>query len=263
MTGLVERQREHFNSIAGRYRAARAGGNHVVLKELIWSEFLRDKLQLRQPGMRVLDAMCGYADANGMLRRQLGVDFAYSGFDYSDDVVARVRRDDPDLDVWQADATGFRADRSYDLVVLIGGLHHVHHAAARTLSNLVSAIRPGGHFLSFEPTHGNPVSGAIRDAVYRRNPLFDAETEHGFAVGELMAMFERAGLVNVDVFYPGLVAYILYYNPDAFPKLNVGGPRAVRRLFSVERPFLRSVMARALSFATMSLWRKPDREEAR
>jgi hypothetical protein len=57
--------------------------------------------------------------------------------------------------------------------------------------------------------------------------------------------------------YPGLAAYVLYYNPDAFPALNFGGPETVRRLFALERPFLRSAAARTLSFATLSLWRKP------
>lgn len=257
MTSLVERQREHFNSIADTYFSARLDANHRALKHLIWSEFLRDKSLLKTPNLSVLDAMCGYADANGILREHLGGDIAYSGFDYSDEVIARVRREHPDLDVWQADATEFRPGRSYDLVVLIGGLHHVHHAASRALGNLAAAIRPGGHFLSFEPTHGNRVFGAVRDAIYRRNALFDAATERGFSVSELFAMFEGVGLERVDVLYPGLLSYMLYYNPDAFPKLNVGSPRAVRFLFSLERPFMRSVAARTLSFATLSLWRKP------
>lgn len=259
MTSLVERQREHFNSIAGTYFSARLNANHRELKRLIWSEFLRDKQQLKIPSLSVLDAMCGYADAKAILSEHLGGDIAYSGFDYSDEVIAGLRRDSPGLDVWQGDATEFHPSRSYDLVVLIGGLHHVHNAAARTLANLAAAVRAGGHFLSFEPTHGNRVFGAVRNAIYRRNALFDAATERGFSVNKLFAMFEDAGLVKVDVLYPGLLSYILYYNPDAFPKLNVGGPRAVARLFAAERPFMRSAGARVLSFATLSLWCKPDR----
>lgn len=256
MMSLVEKQREHFNGIADAYYTARQHANHLELKRLIWSEFL-GKSPLAGRELTVLDAMCGHADAAAILREHLKGNIAYSGFDYSDEVVARVRQDNPGLDVRQADATEFRPTQSYDLVVLIGGLHHVHHAAERALRNLVGAIRPGGYFLSLEPTHGNPLFAAIRNAIYRRNRLFDADTERGFSVAELVAMFERAGLERVDVMYPGLLSYILYYNPDAFPKLNVGGTNAVRRLFAAERPFLRSAAARALSFATLSLWRKP------
>ncbi|MEO8667449.1 MAG: class I SAM-dependent methyltransferase [Bauldia sp.] len=260
MTGLVEKQREHFNGIAATYYAARRGANHLALKDLIWAEFLRDKAVLRRPGLTVLDAMCGHADAHDLLSRHLGIDVAYSGFDYSDEVVARVQRENPDLEITQADATTFRPTRQYDLVTLIGGLHHVHDAATEALTRLATAVRPGGHFLSFEPTHGNSVFGAVRNAVYRRNALFDADTEQGFSTRSLFAMFERAGLERVDVLYPGLLSYVLYYNPDAFPKLNVGGPGAVRRLFALERPFMRGALARTLSFATLSLWRKPEPE---
>jgi SAM-dependent methyltransferase len=257
MTSLVEQQREHFNRIADTYYSARQHLNHRTLKDLIWSTFLSDKSSLWTSDLAVLDAMCGYADAEALVRKFIRNDIRYSGFDYSDEVVEHVRRDHPEFNVWQADATAFRPERGYDLVVLIGGLHHVHREAPRALSNLADALKPGGHFLSFEPTHGNPVTAAIRKSVYRRNSLFDAETERGFSVGELFSMFRTAGLEPVDAIYPGLLSYTLYYNPDAFPGLNVGGPKAVRRIFSLEQPFMRSALARTLSFATLSLWRKP------
>lgn len=257
MTSLVEQQREHFNRIADEYFSARRNPNHLALKKLIWSEFLRDKHELKKPGLRVLDAMCGYADAYPMLRQQLHEKIEYSGFDYSDEVVRRVQRDNPGLRVWQADATVFHTKHTYDLVVLLGGLHHVHHAAAHTLEGLAAAVKPGGYFLNLEPTHGNRLFARVRNAIYRRNSLFDAATEHDFGARELSAMFGRAGFEPVDIMYPGLLTYVLYYNPDAFPKLNVGGEAMVRFLFGIERPFLRTALARTLSFATLSLWRKP------
>jgi SAM-dependent methyltransferase len=258
MTSLVEIQREHFNSIAEKYFSARLNANHLALKQLIWAEFLRDKAPLKKAGLSVLDAMCGYADANAILREHLHKEIDYSGFDYSDEVIERVRRDNPDLRVWRADATEFRSEKNYDLIVLLGGLHHVHHAASDTLKRLAAAIRPGGYFLSLEPTHGNRIFGAVRKAIYRRNALFDAMTERDFSVRELFSMFADAGLQPIDAIYPGLLSYVLYYNPDAFPKLNLGSPRTVRFLFTLEQPFLRSFIARKLSFATLSLWRKPD-----
>ena len=257
MTSLLERQRTHFNSIAGRYRSARLGANHRALKSLMWSDFLRDKVELKRPGLSVLDAMCGYADAYAIVREHLSSDFDYSGFDYSDEVVALVRHENPGLRIEHADVTRFSPARTYDLVIVLGGLHHIRHAAADTVKRLAGAIRPGGWFLSLEPTHGNRLFGTLRKAIYRRNPLFDAATEQDFAVGELMAMFEAAGLDLVDVMYPGLLSYVLYYNPDAFPQLNVGSTRTVRFLFSIERPLMRSVVGRVLSFATLSLWRRP------
>jgi SAM-dependent methyltransferase len=257
MTSLNEQQRAHFNSIADRYRSARSGDNHLELKRLMWSDFLSDKTDLKRPGISVLDAMCGYADAHGILCEHLGANIDYTGLDYSDEVIAQVRRERPGLNVLHADVTAYAASRTYDLVVVFGGLHHVHHAAADTVTRLAAAIRPGGWFLSLEPTHGNRLFGAVRNAIYRRNTLFDERTERDFSVEELRAVFEGAGLELVDVTYPGLLAYVLYYNPDAFPRLNVGGPRAVRFFHSIDRRLMRTGLGRWLSFATLSLWQKP------
>jgi SAM-dependent methyltransferase len=257
MTSLLERQRAHFNSIAGRYRAARQDENHVELKRLMWSEFLRNKDYLNRPGLTVLDAMCGYADALPILREHLSPDLDYSGFDYSDEIVASVRRENPDVRIAHADVTSFSDGRAYDLVVLLGGLHHVHHAAPEAVRRLAAVVKPGGWLLNLEPTHGNALFGAIRRSIYRRNALFDAGTERGFSVSELTALFTGVGLEPVDIMYPGLLSYVLHYNPDAFPALNRGDTRAVRFLFALERPLMRSRLARVLSFATLSLWRRP------
>jgi hypothetical protein len=123
--------------------------------------------------------------------------------------------------------------------------------------NLAPGLRPGGLFINLEPTHGNPVTKAVRDRIYRRNALFDERTERAFGVGELYAMFRGAGLELVEAQHPGLLSYVLYYNPDAFPNLNLGGERCVRAAFALDRPFLRTFVGRRLSFATLTLWRKP------
>jgi hypothetical protein len=70
-------------------------------------------------------------------------------------------------------------------------------------------------------------------------------------------MFRGAGLVERYRSHPGLLAYVLYYNPYAFPRLNVGGVGAVDLLYALERPFHRSPVGRVLSFATLSIWRRP------
>ena len=63
--------------------------------------------------------------------------------------------------------------------------------------------------------------------------------------------------------WPGLASYVLYYNPDAFPSLNLGGERAVRTAFALDRPFFRTPIGRFFSFATLSLWRRPDKPVTR
>jgi SAM-dependent methyltransferase len=251
-------QRAHFNRIADWYRDARSGGNHVVLRDLIWREVLSRGVLPADRTLRVMEPMCGYADGYEILSRYSARPIEYAGFDYSDRIVSELKAWRPDLDVVQADVTAYRpAPASADVVILIGGLHHVPDRAGDVVAALAPALSPGGLFVNFEPTNGNPLFRRIRERVYARNDLFEAQTERAFELDDYFAMFRRAGLERVDCIFPGLLSYVLYYNPDAFPALDVGGPAVVRAIFALERPWLRTRLAAVFSFATLSVWRRP------
>jgi SAM-dependent methyltransferase len=253
-----ERQRAHFNEITPVYVQARKNPNHLLLKDLIWSSFFR-QAKVRVDGrLNMLEAMCGTGEGLSIIRKHLTADVSYSGFDYSEEIVAVARSTNPGADIRQADATTYDSDgRKYDWIVLIGGLHHVYSHAQEVIHRLSSSLDRGGYFLNFEPTQNCWLTRRVREHIYNTNALFDEQSERGFELGELDGMFERARLEKVSQVYPGLLAYVLYYNPDAFPILNVGGPGLVRSIFRVDRLFWSSWIARKLSFATISLWRKP------
>lgn len=254
----IQQQREHFNKVADRYREARTHGNHLLLKELIWSSFLDPHKDLGKDKPSVLEAMCGFGDGKKILETTLNVEIDYEGFDYSDEVLETLKVEQPQLKVFHADAGSVELQENhYDIIILLGGLHHVPHIAKPVVDRLCKAIKPGGHFINLEPTHGNPLFKAIRDRIYDNNSLFDEETERAFDVHELFDFFESAGMEPKDITYPGLSAYVLYYNPDAFPLLNRGGKGLVKFLFALDRLFMRNKVGRFFSFATLSLWQKP------
>jgi hypothetical protein len=70
-------------------------------------------------------------------------------------------------------------------------------------------------------------------------------------------LFTDAGLHSELICYPGLLSYIMYYNPDAFPALNIGGKSLVSLLYAFDKLFYKNPVGRALSFATLSVWSKP------
>lgn len=254
----VMQQISHFDAIAGEYYAARRAPNHLLLKQLMWRHFFHHCSLPVSASTNVLEAMCGFAEGKSLLEAHLPSRISYSGFDYSGRVIDALRAMHPEINVWHEDVTTFRpTGRQYDIVILLGGLHHVPDHAKTVVAQLASCIKPGGHFISLEPTNGNPFFRLARELIYRRNKIFDAATERAFSHDELMAMFKSAGLTLVESQYPGLLAYVLYYNPDAFPRLNIGGSAAVRTVFALDRLFIRSRIGRLLSFATLSLWRKP------
>lgn len=255
MTDDVARQRQHFEQISGRYLRSRQHANHLLFKKLFWHEFLKGS-PFPSRRLDVLEAMCGYAEGRKILQDYGGLDIEYTGFDYSEPLVDHVRNTDPSLNVSLQDVTRFEPDRLYDVVILIGGLHHVPKHVASVIGRLNAALRAGGFFISLEPTHNNILFRTIREYIYRRNSLFDAETEQAFELAQLNDYFRRNKFRLVRQIYPGLLAYVLYYNPDAFPRLNVGGESVVKMIFGLEKCFYTNVIGRKLSFATLSLWQK-------
>jgi len=252
----IEQQRRHFESIADKYIESRNHCNHLLVKDLMWQFFLRNKAFGET--LRVLEPMCGYAEGRRILARFTGSRLEYTGFDFSDTLVTHVLAADPAADVFVQDVTRFEpGDQRYDLIILLGGLHHVYRHAESVIGRLGSALRPGGRFISLEPTQNNALFRAVRNQIYRGNDLFDADTERAFDLHELDGMFLRNGFALEDQIYPGLLSYVLYYNPDAFPTLNIGGQALVRFLFGLDSMFFRNWLGRTFSFSTLSLWRKP------
>lgn len=207
---------------------------------------------------RVLEAMCGIGEGKFLIEKNLQVATDWQGFDYSPNMVEAAKQIHGDDRVFQADATTFIPDQQYDAILIIGGLHHVHWGAADVVRNLSSALAPGGYFIAFEPTHANPLYKLVRDRIYAKSSFFDQETERAFHVRELWSFFKDAGLRHEHDLNFGLSAYTLYYNPDAFPLLNKGPTWLVSWLWSIDRLFAHNIIGRFFSFATLTLWRKPE-----
>ena len=252
----IEKQRLHFDHISERYYTSRQSRSHLLFKDLMWGFFFRDKSFLKKEGMHVLEPMCGYAEGKDILEKHLEARFEYEGFDYSEVLVSITRKKNPSLNVTVADVTRFRPHREYDLVILIGALHHVHARADTVLGSIYGWLKQGGHLINFEATHNTAITARIREEIYRRNSLFDRETEQDFALRELNDLYRANNFTIIDQIYPGLLCYALHYNPDAFPLLDIGSGGITRFLFHVDKLFFRNGVGRKLSFATLTLLQK-------
>lgn len=258
-----EKQKAHFETIARKYLNARQNENHQLLKKLIWNEFLKSKIinknNEKKKCYAVLEPMCGYAEGYDILVSHLGSEIKYTGFDSSETLVKYVRLHNPWLEVNIKDITKFEGGcAKYDIIILIGGLHHVFEYSNKILENLSEVLNPGGVFINFEPTDNNRLVRKIRNIIYKKNNLFDHETEKAFKLTQLNQLFEANNYRLVDQIYPGLLSYILYYNPDAFPYLNLGGKALVEILFNLDKKFFRNWIGQKFSFATLSMWQKEN-----
>lgn len=256
----VEHQRDHFEAVSEKYFKARQNANHLTLKRLLWNHFLSGKAELFGDPIRVLEPMCGYSEGRQILETHLRSAIVYAGFDFSRPLVDEARERYPNDQIYLQDITQWEPQEQYGVVIIIGGLHHVYAHTRDVLARISRAVKPGGYFINFEPTQNNALFRWIRNRIYQKNSLFDAQTERAFELDELNDHFRQAGFDIVDQIYPGLLAYTLYYNPDAFPTLNVGSPGWVEALFGLEKHAYRSWLARKFSFATLSLLRKGDKD---
>jgi SAM-dependent methyltransferase len=253
----VKHQAAHFEKIAGMYYAARLNASHLAFKDILWRKFFsRNIVSFSSSHKKVLEPMCGYGEGRKIIGEHLGQPSSYAGFDFSMEMVSKARQNYPADNIFYQDIMAYEPQDQYDILIVIGGLHHVYRHVDRVLKILYKAAAPGGLLINFEPTHNNFVIGKIREHVYSRNRFFDKDTERGFELKELNSSFSAAGFSLVDQIYPGLLAYILYYNPDAFPKLSQGGQRFARLFTSAESLIWPSYAAKKLSFAALSLWRK-------
>ena len=252
----IKRQKEHFENISKKYYEARHNANHLLIKDLIWHTVFKRKDNFKIMKMQVLEPMCGYAEGKKILEKHFHQDFVYFGFDFSEPLVNLVKQEQPDINIVLMDVTKFQSHNEFDLIILIGGLHHVPDYAQKVVNNLYACLKTGGYFINFEPTHNNNFYRYIRKKIYNKNKIFDSETERAFELNELNKMYANAGFEIIEQFFPGLISYILYYNPDAFPFLNIGSANLVKLLFNIDKLFIKNSIGKKFSFATLSILQK-------
>lgn len=251
----IERQHEHFDSIAEKYFNERQTETSLLLKDLMWDYFFKNKEYLKSSTL-VLEPMCGFGEGKKIIEKNLNAHICYDGFDYSQNIIDIAKKQKPDLNIYQMNILDMNIKNKYDLVIVIGGLHHIYRNIDEILIKIYDSLKPGGYFICFEPTNNIFITRLIREKIYKSNSLFDSETEKDFSLISLNNSFKQAKFDVVDQIYPGLLSYILFYNPDAFPRLNIGGKFLVKALFNLDNFFFRNNIGKKLSFATLTLLRK-------
>ena len=96
----------------------------------------------------------------------------------------------------------------------------------------------------------------VRKLIYLKNSFFDEDNEQAFTTSELNNLAKDNNLFPVIQLYPGLLAYVLWYNPDAFPMLDKGSPKLAEKYCKIESKLWTGHFARYLSFATLTCYKK-------
>lgn len=145
-----------------------------------------------KPGERILDVGCG----TGHLTARIAATGAHVvGMDNSPTMLEAARRNYPNIEFVQGDASDFKFDVEFDAIFSNAALHWV-LAAERAAACMAGALRPGGRFVIEMGGKGNLncIITAAREAV-REIVFVDVEYGKYFpSIGEYATILEKNGL---------------------------------------------------------------------
>lgn len=242
-------QRQHYNRIAADYEAQYGDPDGLVYREKFLYEPLLGGLDLE--GRDVLEALSGSGHATEYLLNKKKA--LVTGLDISDEAIASFKERWPTCEAFCASITdsGLPAE-SFDCIVVVMGLHHLHPHLLEALREIHRLLRKGGTFCFTEP-HKDSGFNRFRTMWYRRDSLF-ADNEESLDIAALKT--ECADLFEYRVEkYVGSVAYLLVLNSMIFRV-----PLWLKRIYSPAISGLEKLLSvfhsRTFSLAVICQWEK-------
>lgn len=207
-------QQEHYDNIAAEYEEHYSDEWSVEYRRRFIYEPMFAGLNLK--GMRVLDAMCGSGQTTEYL---LSKGAEVTGLDISNEVIDTFRgRWTNATAVKRSLLDSGLPDNSFDMVVVVGGLHHIHPHVNRAVTELHRVLKPGGYLCFMEP-HSGSMPDIIRRVWYKFDRFF-SDNEASIDIDRLQDNFgSKFSLKKVN--YLGNVAFLLVLNSLIF-RLPVG-----------------------------------------
>ena len=229
-----QEQREHFNQWQNVYEEHYDDKYSAQLRERFYLEPALRGVDLK--GRRALEAMCGSGQSTGFLLER-GAEV--TGLDISPAMMGAFARRWPGSQAVTASVleTGLQ-EGSFDFVLVVGGLHHVHPYVKDAVREIRRLLKPGGVFAFVEP-HTGSLPDLARRVWYRLDRSF-LPNERAVDVERLVRDF--AGdfeLLHVE--HHGGPGYLLVLNSLIFRI-----PHRFKRFYAPPLIWLDSVLDRVL-----------------
>lgn len=198
----------------------------------------------------VLEAMCGGGQTTEyLLDRRAFV----TGLDISPQQTDHFARRHPRATTITASMlnSGLE-DSSFDLVSIVGGIHHMPPNVDEAITEVHRILKPGGYFCFMEP-HSEAVVDRVRREWYKRDPLF-AENEEAINMSELHEKFADRFEFKSE-HYRGNLGYLFVLNSMVFRV-----PLFLKPLYSpammAAESFFNRIGGKSFSCFVVAQWRK-------
>jgi SAM-dependent methyltransferase len=241
-------QQQHYDNIAADYEAHYSDEWSIEYRRKFIYEPMFEGLKLAD--MKVLDAMCGSGQTTNYLLER---DAVVTGLDISNEVIRTFRsRWSQARVVKRSLLDSGLPDDSFDCVVVVGGLHHIHPNVKGAVREIHRVLKPGGYFCFMEP-HSGSLPDIVRRIWYRFDRFF-SDNEASIDVAALERDFgDRLELKKVK--YLGNVAFLLVLNSLIFRI-----PPGVKKYFAPAlmklEPLVNRLQTKLTSCFVVTQWKK-------
>lgn len=205
----IELQQLHYDRLDTQYETHYGDACSLNYREKYINEPMFAGLHL--DGKQVLEAMCGSGQTTGYL---LSKRAQVTGLDVSPRQIKSFKTRWPGVEarcasIFESNIAG----ESFDIVGIVGGLHHLHPNCALGVSEIHRLLKPGGYFCFAEP-HKGSLPDALRKLWYKYDKLF-APNEASIDLDQLKEQF--AGKFDFqNELYLGNIAYLFVLNSMIF-----------------------------------------------
>jgi SAM-dependent methyltransferase len=207
---LTDRQQQaHYDNIAADYEAHYSDEwSREYRRQFIYQPMFAG---LDLSGMKILDAMCGSGQTTEYL---LDRGAEVTGLDISNEVIDSFRARWTNVHAVKRSLldSGLPA-ASFDCVVVVGGLHHIHPNLNLAMQEIHRVLKPGGYLCFMEP-HTASLPDLVRRVWYKFDRYF-SDNEEAIDINALRNDFaEQFELRKAN--YLGNVAFLLVLNSLIF-----------------------------------------------
>lgn len=241
-------QKMHYERIAADYDAHYNDDfSQAYMEKFVFEPMFRG---IEIENKSVLEAMCGGGQTvKYLLNRRARV----TGLDISPQQTAHFKNRHARAEVICGSILNSGiADESFDIVSVVGGIHHMPPYTSESITEIHRVLKPGGYFCFMEP-HSESVAESFRRAWYKRDSLF-AENEAAVNMSALRDTFN-----NVFEFrhehYLGNFGYLLVLNSMVFRIPLKLKPFYSPSLMATEA-VLNKVFGKPLSCFVVAQWQK-------